>query len=75
MATEAWIASAAHERKPAIGTGLEGNYQHTLVMARADEERDAADRVLAARAVQRVAGDEAAEVLAMLGLETSGGGA
>jgi hypothetical protein len=68
MASTAWIDSAAHERKPAIGTGMEGNYQHTLVMARADEEYEAHERVLASRAVQRWAGKAAAEVLAILGL-------
>lgn len=71
MASTAWIESAAHQRKPAIGTGMEGNYQHTLVMARADEAREKNDRVLAARTVERIAGDEAAELLAMLGLVTS----
>jgi hypothetical protein len=71
MASTAWIESAAHERKPAIGTGMEGNYQHVLAMARADEEREARDRVLAGQAVQRLGGADAAELLAMLGLEAS----
>lgn len=71
MATSEWISSAAHERRPAIGTGMEGNYQHVLAMARADERREAQDRVLAARTVQRIGGDEAAELLAMLGLSAT----
>lgn len=68
MASTAWIESAARERKPAIGTGMEGNYQHTLVMARADEQREARDRVLAARTVQRLGREHAGELLDMLGL-------
>lgn len=68
MATEQWIDSAMSTRKPHVGGGMDGNYQHTLVMARADEDREERDRVLAALAVRRIAGGDAAEVLAMLGL-------
>jgi hypothetical protein len=71
MATSEWIDAAARVDKPATGGGMESNYQHVLAMARADEQREAEDRVLAARAVQRFAGGEAAEVLAMLGLGAS----
>lgn len=70
MATEAWIASAARVERRPVGSGDMGTLgQHVLNLARADEEREAQDRVLAARAVRRMAGQDAAEMLAALGLE------
>lgn len=66
MATDAWIASAARVEKRPVGGGDMG--QHVLSMARADEDREARDRVLAARAVRRMAGQDAAELLDALGL-------
>ena len=69
MATSEWIDAAARVDKPSIGGGMVSNYQHVLTMARADEKREALDRVLAGRAVQRLGGGEAGELLAMLGLE------
>ena len=64
-----WIDSAAHEVTPPVGNGFQSEFQHVLVMARADARREAADRVLAAGAVQRVGGAHADELLAILGLD------
>ena len=71
MATSEWIDAAARVHKPPTGGGMVSNHQHILAMARADEAREAEDRVLAARAVRRCAGRDAAEMLAALGLEAS----
>lgn len=70
MASTEWIDSAAREAKPPTG-GMDSNYQHVLVMARADARREAGDRVLAARAVRRTGGEHAGELLAILGLVAS----
>lgn len=69
MATTEWINSAAHEPKAPTGGGMVSNYQHIMTMARADEKREAEDRVLAAQAVQRIGREHAGELLAMLGLD------
>jgi hypothetical protein len=71
MASREWIESAAHERGPLVGGHSMGNRMHTLAMARADERREARDRVLADRAVRRIGGEHAGELLAMLGLAAS----
>jgi hypothetical protein len=70
MASAEWIDSAAREPKPPTG-GMDSNYQHVLVMARADARRETQDRVLAERTVRRTGGRHAAELLAMLGLAAS----
>jgi predicted short-subunit dehydrogenase-like oxidoreductase (DUF2520 family) len=70
MATEAWIESASRAENRPVGNGDLGSLgQHILSLARADEKREAEDRVLAARAVRRMAGEDAEEMLAALGLE------
>lgn len=71
MALFGQIESADRTHSRPVGAGMDTAARHVLSLARADEEREAEDRVLAARAVQRLAGADAAEMLAALGLEAS----
>jgi hypothetical protein len=71
MPTSEWIESAGYVRKAPTGGGMVSNYQHIMTMARADEKREAEDRVLAARTVQRIGREHAGELLTMLGLDAA----
>lgn len=69
MATQQQIESAAQPTRAPVGSGMDTMAQHILNLARADDEREAQDRVWARRFVQRCGGDDVAELLAALGLD------
>lgn len=72
MTAGRWIESASRaETAPNNGGDVRTLGQHTLNLARADEEREAQERALAVRAVCRAGGEHAGELLTMLGLGVS----
>lgn len=74
MATSAWIESADTHGRASQSSGPKSTFSsfgdHLLVMAAQDRAAQEADRVAAARTVRRLAGDDAPELLDILGLTT-----
>lgn len=77
MARTEWIESADTHGRASQSSGPKTSFStygdHLLVMAAQDRADAAAERVAAARAVHRIAGDGAPEILDMLGLTAADG--
>lgn len=68
MATTRWIDSASRGPRRPVGGGIEQDSVHVLHLPKSEREAAITERQRARHTVRRVAGEDAAEFLAMLGL-------
>jgi hypothetical protein len=69
MASQSWIDAAAQTPKKPMRNEMDTSANPVVGIARADADYEARERVRAAEAVQRIGGEHAGELIAMLGLD------